>query len=297
MLICQDLSGCELILVNDGSTDNTLDILKCYELNQDIRIIDQKNLGVSAARNAGMIMAKGKFVYFLDSDDSLTDNSLSFFRQIIQEHSDCQLIAFGYFTRKNECLGKRFIYPKLDKTVVNGNDLMTGFLCKNFCMHICSGLYNREFLLNNHLFFQEGVRIGEDILFIMKALNHIDFAYYSARPTFIYQIRDDSAMKGYTSYSLEQYHSHTLLREYLLPFAEQNKDMIRYVNFFLLFSYMSNLRYYLKSKIKNSDINKKFVDDGSIRYKRNFTRNIPLWIIMKITMFFPIGLLLKLTKR
>ena len=74
MLIRQNISDCELILVNDGSKDNTLSILQQYEAtNENIRVIDQPNQGVSVARNNGMLAARGKYIYFLDSDDMLTE--------------------------------------------------------------------------------------------------------------------------------------------------------------------------------------------------------------------------------
>lgn len=72
MLLCQDLSDCELILVDDGSIDSTLQVLQKYESSDsNVRVISQLNQGVSAARNTGMLAARGKYIYFLDSDDTL----------------------------------------------------------------------------------------------------------------------------------------------------------------------------------------------------------------------------------
>ena len=102
MLLQQDFSSCELILVNDGSTDNTLSILRKYESFEDsIFVIDQPNQGVSVARNTGLFSAKGKYIYFLDSDDTLTDGSLDYFKQTITQHPDCRMFAFGYEARRN----------------------------------------------------------------------------------------------------------------------------------------------------------------------------------------------------
>lgn len=101
MLLQQDISECELILVNDGSKDNTLSILRQYEtLHENIRVIDQLNQGVSVARNVGMLAAQGKYIYFLDSDDTLAEGALSHFKQVVMEQLDCQMFLFGYETRR-----------------------------------------------------------------------------------------------------------------------------------------------------------------------------------------------------
>lgn len=297
MLIGQGLSDCELILVNDGSKDDTLQILKRYEVSPNIRVIDQLNQGVSVARNTGLSVAKGRYVYFLDSDDSLTAGSLDYFKRSILQHPDCQFFAFGYETRCGGVTEKKYVYPRWDGKGMSGRILTQSFLTKKLCVHICSCIYERQFLQSHQFCFQPGVAIGEDILFLLQTMFRVEKGYYSARTSFVYQIREDSAMQGYKSYSLKQYYSHTLLREYLLPLAARDKGMRRPVNFFLLFSYLSNLRYYLRSDVRDEAINRKFIADGSIRYKRNFAGNLSLWLLMKLTMLFPLRLFLLLLKR
>ena len=245
MLLKQNISGCELILINDGSTDSTLDILKRYESNENIRIINQTNQGVSVARNEGIRIAQGKYIYFLDSDDTLADGTLSHFKKILTAHSNCQIYAFGYETKVKGKTYKRYIFPHYDSQTLPGQEIMKSFLSKKLCIHICSGIYERQFLFDHQLKFKPRIKIGEDVLFILQAIQQANQIYYSKRLTFIYQIRDNSAMQGYKSYSKEQYYSHTLLRKYLLPIAENDKSIRNTIHFFLLFSYLSNLRYFL----------------------------------------------------
>ena len=76
-ILNQTFKDFELILVNDGSTDSSYEILKEYENKYDnFRVINQKNGGLSAAKNAGIKIAKGEYIAFLDSDDYLDKNFL-----------------------------------------------------------------------------------------------------------------------------------------------------------------------------------------------------------------------------
>ena len=74
-IIKQTYKNIEIILVNDGSTDNSLKICETFALNDKrIIIISQKNMGVSTARNIGINVAKGEYISFVDSDDTIEDN-------------------------------------------------------------------------------------------------------------------------------------------------------------------------------------------------------------------------------
>jgi len=83
----------ELIIVDDGSTDNTATVISDLQLKYPsiIKIITQTNKGVSAARNAGINLAKGEWLAFLDSDDEWLPNKISTFLEHIKEQTDCQL--------------------------------------------------------------------------------------------------------------------------------------------------------------------------------------------------------------
>ncbi|MBV4215398.1 glycosyltransferase [Bacteroides uniformis] len=297
MLLQQDISECELILVNDGSKDNTLSILRQYEtLHENIRVIDQLNQGVSVARNVGMLAAQGKYIYFLDSDDTLAEGALSHFKQVVMEQLDCQMFLFGYETRRNGRTCKSYVFPSFDGVTFSGYTLQRSFLSKKICCHICSCVYDKTFILENGLALKPGVKIGEDVLFLLQLMFKVNKAYYSKRLSFVYQIRDDSVMQGYKSYSLEQYNSQVEFQNFLIPMANRDESLNKYVNFFLLFSYISNLRHYLHSNFRDNKLNAYFIRDGKIRYKPNFVGSYFYWLVMKVTMFIPIKLILKILK-
>lgn len=93
----QTNSDWELIVVNDGSKDNTEDVLKKYADNDKIRIINQENGGVSVARNTGFEASKGEYIAFLDADDVWHTNHLEVMAELIEKYPTAGL--YGTFTR------------------------------------------------------------------------------------------------------------------------------------------------------------------------------------------------------
>ena len=157
-VLAQAFSDYEVICVNDGSTDGSGRILKEYASgNPVVKVIEQKNGGLSAARNAGLKKAEGKYVLFLDSDDWLEKDAL----QTLADAADGQdMICFN---------GRRFIedqdrYEAADDIVpvdeMTGWDYYNKFslLHRNFAfVCVVLRLYRREFLLENNLWFAEGI--------------------------------------------------------------------------------------------------------------------------------------------
>jgi len=96
-VFAQTLSDWELIIVNDGSSDNTLSVLEKYKNNEKIRIVSQLNSGVSVARNTGVENSTGDYIAFLDADDVWHENHLEVMKTLADKYPDAGLI--GTFTR------------------------------------------------------------------------------------------------------------------------------------------------------------------------------------------------------
>lgn len=167
--INQDISqNCyEVVVVNDGTLDNSMDIVNQYKIRFPhlIKIINQKNAGLSAARNAGLSIAKGEYVWFVDSDDYIEDNILSGLISFIRHHKDVDLIQIQYRMVYEDSTMKKNIISSLFTNEVAGNEaLASGGL------HIPAqfALFRREFLLQNNLKFYPAI-YHEDLEFKPRA--------------------------------------------------------------------------------------------------------------------------------
>lgn len=171
-VIFQSLKDIEIIVVNDGSTDNTLEIIKTFmKYDSRIRLIDRENRGVGVVKNDALNHAKGECVSFIDSDDVVEFDMLEKAYNKYNE-TKSNVVVFGAYAlregKRKKCLyGIEKIPAKFRNKTVFPKDIQK-ILFKLPLVAMCK-IYNREFLLNNNIRFQEGC-IGEDQIFFLKAI-------------------------------------------------------------------------------------------------------------------------------
>lgn len=160
----QSLSDMEIICVNDGSTDASPNIVKEYQKDyHNIILINQPNGGLSAARNAGLKKASGEFVFFLDSDDYLLNNSALTDALKLTKTQNADICVFNALINGET----PYISPFPTRTeAISGAQLMQLFYnhSQTLMIPIWGHLYRRQFLLDNNLWFKDGI-YHEDILF------------------------------------------------------------------------------------------------------------------------------------
>lgn len=159
-LLSQLDTSCEIILVNDGSTDNSSDICDFFSRKYaHIKTINQPNSGLSSARNAGIELAQGQYIAFLDSDDFWEDHAwVDIKRILVEKHPD--LIAFRY---REYYPGKNMykdVDIKLDKERVEGETQQR--LCcimqnPSFSFMACRYIIAKKLLIENQLYFKGGI--------------------------------------------------------------------------------------------------------------------------------------------
>ena len=158
----------EIILVNDGSNDKSGEICLEYANNySNVRYIDKENGGVSTARNAGLDVANGDYVLFVDSDDYVAAGYFFAVNQMIEQTS-CDLIQFSYLFDNGIEKRNRMYMP----IIVNGrNQLMphiSNAICRKTINAPWAKLYRRALIEKHHIRFPEGVSVAEDRAFNIK---------------------------------------------------------------------------------------------------------------------------------
>lgn len=96
-VLCQTYSDLEIIIVNDGSTDNSLEIAESYQNDSRVKIISSKNKGAATARNIGIRNSNGAYFQFLDADDILPSNKIEEQMKVLDENSKYLKIGGGSF--------------------------------------------------------------------------------------------------------------------------------------------------------------------------------------------------------
>ena len=191
----QTFSNFELIIIDDGSTDNTNTIISNYLLiDNRIILITQKNAGVSFTRNRGLAMAKGDYISFLDADD--------IYDQRYIELMSAPLISGKIdmtFCKYREIKGDHVIAMTPEEVISLTNNSFIQHLLKVDKVHNMALMYRKSELLDHGLTFLEGCPNGEDRMFILKASYYLRVQFV---PEYLYQYiyRDNSACRIELSY-------------------------------------------------------------------------------------------------
>ena len=192
-VLSQSYHDIEVILVDDGSPDGCPQICDEYAANDTrITVIHKKNGGLSEARNTGMSVAKGEYIYCIDSDDYLDDPDL--FDKVLQifREKGPDIVAFYY---KRLIKGRVLGYDYTDYSGCYGltaeDTIYNSVKADKLYISACQMFVRRDFILENALFFKKGIK-SEDIErgFRLYA-KRPKVAYYSGNP-YIYRLRDGS---------------------------------------------------------------------------------------------------------
>lgn len=168
-VLAQTFSDYEVIVINDGSTDETIQVLEKYAAKDErIRILNQENRGVSEARNRGLDEANGDYILFYDADDFIPKNAMTDLYHTAREKLADLVIGFHEVVYGMDVHVPRSARSLAQKETIQKNDKD---LCWNFTL--CNKMFKRSVIQENHLRFN-GTTHGEDGLFLFQFIRNAD---------------------------------------------------------------------------------------------------------------------------
>jgi glycosyltransferase involved in cell wall biosynthesis len=186
----QKIQDFELILVDDGSVDNSVQIATrlLVEAGKDYKLHYQKNAGQAAARNAGMRLATGEWIVCVDSDDVICPDFTGFVTD-----RDGEVCALNYKRVNDRTIFDNDTLASSDITYSRYEALIK-FLQREI-QFICPALFmKREFIEKNGLYYNETMRFSEDLEYIWRVLFSTDRIIYNVAPLYHYRLRPNSIM-------------------------------------------------------------------------------------------------------
>lgn len=198
-IVCQEYDDLELVVVDDASSDNSFQVVEDYIFTNGFQektvfVRHEKNKGLSGARNTGILKATGDYIFFLDSDDSLTSSTIiSELIDSIPNGGQPDLVVGRYQTLIANQIVE--VTPNIEGSKFNKHDAYRVLTTKKLPWSACGRLIKREFLLENQLFFVEGI-YSEDLLWSFYLFQQAKYVIFSNVITFNYIRRDDSIMSA-----------------------------------------------------------------------------------------------------
>jgi glycosyltransferase involved in cell wall biosynthesis len=265
----QTYSNLEVILVNDGSTDNSAAICEKYAaLDSRVIFFSQDNKGVSSTRNAGLKIAKGEYVGFIDPDDKIElDMFENFVKIVVATGPD--VIVSNYYDYEVGNVNCNEIKNDLIYNVILRREKINQFFLKPYfggfmgiIPSCCTKLYKLSFLRENNLFFNETLKRAEDYWFNFLVFKKASNVYAIDKAFYHYYKNKVSAMRTFREdefanflYSREKLLDSSIEFKFDIDWKKVNKNFIDVTNEFILNALKNNRKDLVFAILGNKEYN------------------------------------------
>lgn len=195
-VVKQSYKEIECILVNDVSPDNSMKVAEEFIAKNpsfNFIILDQpKNLGLSMARNAGMDVAKGKYIYFLDSDDEIAEFAIEHLVKLAEETNADVTLGHSVCINENEGWKRDYFPINYEGNLIEGNaNILKNFVEGKYPVMACDKLARMDFLMKNKLYFVQDL-FSQDVLWSFQSALKMEKIAFLREDTYLYYFHEAS---------------------------------------------------------------------------------------------------------
>lgn len=190
-LLNQTLQEIEILVVDDGSTDNSWELLKEISSRTDkIKLFRKENGGQGSARNLALDQATGEYVLFVDSDDWVSLEMCDILLQSLN-YDEVDVLCFNYHLVYSEKIIRKNRIS--ENGVWIGDKGLKAFFTGEITGHVCNKLYKRSLIELNKMRFRTDKKLYEDLLFTIQVLSYAKIVQYISYAPYFYRIRSNSS--------------------------------------------------------------------------------------------------------
>ncbi|MDE6339933.1 MAG: glycosyltransferase [Muribaculaceae bacterium] len=269
----QTIQDIEVIVVNDGSVDDTMSILaELQNLDSRVKVIDKVNGGVSSARNLGLLSAQGEWITFVDVDDEIVVDGIAKMLNLVTD--DTEIVFAGYTKNGN------IMHRGGDRTILSSNLALAKELFAPtdypYLGNPWGKLFLRSIIEKHNIRFNESIKYNEDRLFTFKYLSYVKQGIYTTEPVYEYYLHGENAMAAIHGPNYWKFETD------LDAFVEMNKiapayhssEIIQLVRMGTIESYQWNLNLNIKYDNNNKATNR--------RLKKKLLSAMPRGFLFKV---------------
>ncbi|MGO2040862.1 MAG: glycosyltransferase [Staphylococcus equorum] len=245
-ILAQTYRNVEVIIVNDGSTDQSLAVISdliCSHHN--VKVINQKNQGLSVARNTGIDVATGKYITFVDADDKIMPDFVSSLYQIADKTGAD--IVRGSLRDFNGKIPKGWV-PDFNVPTNCGTIVLDQFLSSNISFVVVTSIYRLDFINSNHIRFTPGILL-EDVDFTARAYMLAKLVATSPEPNYAYRTNRPGSILTTNNAQQMSLSQEKFISQFISMLKHEESDVLRSL---ILKSIYTFMRHWTGTIVRNN---------------------------------------------